>query len=189
MRATGGPPSRLSALNRHASGGDAEREGFEPPVPFRYSGFQDHRHRPLGHLSIFESSGTPAPRLAGFTRLRSVPAALESSGALLGAPKRPGPSSWSRRRAPRLALDRSYDRCSNPRGRASSALHRRGAGSFPVQASQTAMASLPWPQTEALITATFESPIVEREHILQDSRTDPALRDGLAKSRTRVVYR
>jgi predicted Ser/Thr protein kinase len=41
------------------------------------------------------------------------------------------------------------------------------------------MASPSWPQTEALITATFESPIVERERFLQDSCTDPALRNGL----------
>ncbi|MFL6279390.1 MAG: serine/threonine-protein kinase, partial [Vicinamibacterales bacterium] len=41
------------------------------------------------------------------------------------------------------------------------------------------MDSLSWPQTEALITATFESPIVERERFLQESCTDPALRDGL----------
>ncbi len=30
----------------------AEREGFEPPVPFSITGFQDQRHQPLGHLSI-----------------------------------------------------------------------------------------------------------------------------------------
>jgi serine/threonine protein kinase len=42
-----------------------------------------------------------------------------------------------------------------------------------------AMASPSWPQTEALITATFESPIVERERFLHESCTDPALRDGL----------
>src|SRR6188508_580216 len=41
------------------------------------------------------------------------------------------------------------------------------------------MPPLSWPQTEALITATFESPIVERERFLRDSCTDPALRDGL----------
>ena len=41
------------------------------------------------------------------------------------------------------------------------------------------MASTSWPQTEALITATFESAIVERERFLQESCTDPALRDGL----------
>ena len=29
----------------------AEREGFEPPVPFGITGFQDQRHQPLGHLS------------------------------------------------------------------------------------------------------------------------------------------
>ncbi len=29
----------------------AEREGFEPPVPFGITGFQDQRHKPLGHLS------------------------------------------------------------------------------------------------------------------------------------------
>ena len=30
----------------------AEREGFEPPVPFGITGFQDQRHQPLGHLSM-----------------------------------------------------------------------------------------------------------------------------------------
>ena len=29
----------------------AEREGFEPPVPFSITGFQDQRHQPLGHPS------------------------------------------------------------------------------------------------------------------------------------------
>ena len=32
----------------------AEREGFEPPVPFGITGFQDQRHQPLGHLSLLE---------------------------------------------------------------------------------------------------------------------------------------
>jgi len=41
------------------------------------------------------------------------------------------------------------------------------------------MASPSWPQTEALITATFESPVVARERFLHESCTDPALRDGL----------
>jgi serine/threonine protein kinase len=41
------------------------------------------------------------------------------------------------------------------------------------------MASPSWPQTEALITATFESPTRERERFLHESCTDPALRDGL----------
>jgi predicted Ser/Thr protein kinase len=41
------------------------------------------------------------------------------------------------------------------------------------------MASPSWPQTEALITATFESPVVERERFLREACTDPALRDGL----------
>ena len=30
----------------------AEREGFEPPVPFDITGFQDQRLQPLGHLSV-----------------------------------------------------------------------------------------------------------------------------------------
>ena len=29
----------------------AEREGFEPPVPFGITGFQDQRLQPLGHRS------------------------------------------------------------------------------------------------------------------------------------------
>ena len=29
----------------------AEEEGFEPPEPFRFSGFQDRRLKPLGHSS------------------------------------------------------------------------------------------------------------------------------------------
>jgi hypothetical protein len=32
--------------------GMAEREGFEPPVPFGITGFQDQLHKPLGHLSL-----------------------------------------------------------------------------------------------------------------------------------------
>ena len=32
----------------------AEREGFEPPVPFGITGFQDQRLKPLGHLSMSE---------------------------------------------------------------------------------------------------------------------------------------
>ena len=31
----------------------AEREGFEPPVPFGITSFQDWRLQPLGHLSAF----------------------------------------------------------------------------------------------------------------------------------------
>ena len=34
----------------------AEREGFEPPVPFGITGFQDQRHQPLGHLSLLNTS-------------------------------------------------------------------------------------------------------------------------------------
>ena len=30
----------------------AEREGFEPPVPFGITGFQDQLHKPLGHPSV-----------------------------------------------------------------------------------------------------------------------------------------
>src|SRR4029450_2287671 len=41
------------------------------------------------------------------------------------------------------------------------------------------MASPSWPQTEALITATFESPALERERFLHDSCTDPPLRNCL----------
>ena len=33
----------------------AEREGFEPPVPFDITGFQDQRLKPLGHLSPDEN--------------------------------------------------------------------------------------------------------------------------------------
>ena len=31
----------------------AEREGFEPPVPFDITSFQDWRLKPLGHLSAW----------------------------------------------------------------------------------------------------------------------------------------
>ena len=33
----------------------AEREGFEPPVPFGITGFQDQRLQPLGHRSKLTS--------------------------------------------------------------------------------------------------------------------------------------
>ena len=35
----------------------AEREGFEPPVPFDITGFQDQRLQPLGHLSLHNQHG------------------------------------------------------------------------------------------------------------------------------------
>ena len=41
----------------------AEREGFEPPVPFDITGFQDQRLKPLGHLSTGQSQ-RQAPCLA-----------------------------------------------------------------------------------------------------------------------------
>ena len=41
----------------------AEREGFEPPVPFSITGFQDQRHQPLGHLSPFGTSENDYIRL------------------------------------------------------------------------------------------------------------------------------
>ena len=36
----------------------AEREGFEPPVPFGITGFQDQRLQPLGHLSMKKEPAT-----------------------------------------------------------------------------------------------------------------------------------
>ncbi len=36
----------------------AEREGFEPP-DLSVNGFQDRRHKPLGHLSIKEHTRDP----------------------------------------------------------------------------------------------------------------------------------
>ena len=41
------------------------------------------------------------------------------------------------------------------------------------------MASPSWPQTEALITATFESPVGEPERFIEESCTDSELREGL----------
>ena len=38
------------------AGGLAEREGFEPPVPFDITVFQDQRLKPLGHLSPDETA-------------------------------------------------------------------------------------------------------------------------------------
>ena len=37
----------------------AEREGFEPPVPFDITGFQDQRHQPLGHPSADGTDSRP----------------------------------------------------------------------------------------------------------------------------------
>ena len=37
----------------------AEREGFEPPVPFGITGFQDQRHQPLGHPSADGTDSRP----------------------------------------------------------------------------------------------------------------------------------
>ena len=46
----------------------AEREGFEPPVPFDITGFQDQRHQPLGHLSISNQLGYYSTEKAGSSR-------------------------------------------------------------------------------------------------------------------------
>ena len=40
----------------------AEREGFEPP-DLSVNGFQDRRHKPLGHLSNDEDTGGDIPRI------------------------------------------------------------------------------------------------------------------------------
>ena len=50
----------------------AEREGFEPPVPFDITGFQDQRHKPLGHLSIQTSEYNYIRCGGGCQYLRSV---------------------------------------------------------------------------------------------------------------------
>ncbi len=47
----GAPYSHLGTSPYSISPFLAEREGFEPPVPFSITGFQDQLHKPLGHLS------------------------------------------------------------------------------------------------------------------------------------------
>ena len=44
----------------------AEREGFDPPVPFDITGFQDQRLQPLGHLSLLEPATNIIPDRSGF---------------------------------------------------------------------------------------------------------------------------
>ena len=46
--------------------GLAEREGFEPPVPFDITGFQDQRLKPLGHLSPDETAKNIIAERAAF---------------------------------------------------------------------------------------------------------------------------
>ena len=49
----------------------AEREGFEPP-DLSVNGFQDRRHKPLGHLSgepILGADPIDAPALGGSARV------------------------------------------------------------------------------------------------------------------------
>ena len=48
----GAPSASWVLLHIHL----AEREGFEPPVPFDITGFQDQRLQPLGHLSLNQTS-------------------------------------------------------------------------------------------------------------------------------------
>jgi hypothetical protein len=48
----------------------AEREGFEPP-DLSVNGFQDRRHKPLGHLSVAKDTGRSADhRLPAFDNVR-----------------------------------------------------------------------------------------------------------------------
>ena len=46
-------PLGYFSIGLHASMKVAEREGFEPPVPFDITSFQDWRLKPLGHLSAW----------------------------------------------------------------------------------------------------------------------------------------
>ena len=114
---------------RASVGGWRRGRDSNPRNRSRFSGFQDHRHRPLGHLSnldwrgplhpawrpslacapfrsLVESAGAPTPRLAHFARspfaARSAPFACRiGGGRLCGAPKQP--STCLRLRGPRLA--------------------------------------------------------------------------------------
>ena len=48
----GAPSATWVLLHEPVNEQMAEREGFEPPVPFSITSFQDWRLKPLGHLSI-----------------------------------------------------------------------------------------------------------------------------------------
>src|SRR5918993_4068500 len=74
------PASRSSTTVASVSEGWRRERDSNPRKPFDFNGFQDRRLKPLGHLSIYVSPGPPAPRLATFTRLRSVPVASERRG-------------------------------------------------------------------------------------------------------------
>ncbi len=47
---------------------EAEREGFEPPVPFDITGFQDQRLQPLGHLSVPMTASSKRQIIISFYR-------------------------------------------------------------------------------------------------------------------------
>ena len=51
------PQKNIPALlKKMVPDGMAEEEGFEPPRPFQFNGFQDRRFQPLTHSSVFNSS-------------------------------------------------------------------------------------------------------------------------------------
>ena len=50
----------------------AEREGFEPPVPFGITGFQDQRHQPLGHPSVHHIRRPSQERLIIITGISAL---------------------------------------------------------------------------------------------------------------------
>ena len=69
-----------------SEGGWRRGRDSNPRYPSGYSGFQDHRHRPLGHLSIYDRRGPLHP--AWLATLRSRCAARSALLALMigGAP-------------------------------------------------------------------------------------------------------
>ena len=68
----GAPSANLGTSPNKKTNIMAEREGFEPPVPFGITGFQDQLHKPLGHLSV----SLTRIALCGFSSIGFLPDAM-----------------------------------------------------------------------------------------------------------------
>jgi hypothetical protein len=97
-----GLPSRSSRFGEaRVSEGWRRGRDSNPRYPSGYSGFQDHRHRPLGHLSIYDRRGplpgAPQPwrrRPPRLARYATLTLALRRYAPLCSHSSSAGPPAW-----------------------------------------------------------------------------------------------
>ncbi len=105
----------------------AEREGFEPSIPVRYTPLAGERLQPLGHLSLPSSSYSPVKEPAVETTVGTEEVGFEPT---------------------KLALAGFQDRCLRPLGHSSSSgppgiCSSQGRGVYPCRRARQAIFAMP----------------------------------------------